>query len=209
MWRRKRIRILLCTAVSIVVLAGSLGFGLAIRHRHEAGDHAHSHGGSSHSHSHAHPHAHSHDHSPGHSHSHRHSHTHARSTGHSHQHSEKSNEGGESNLSEDGGNIEAHIHVSFFGFELTLPDFIGGEPAPLVADDESPGAEPFAGDIVRLPFSPGFPTLVHLFNTLTAVSPDRVRIRSNDPPIVLMESVTAQYQGLDAARPLLPPPKPA
>ena len=97
--------------------------------------------------------------------------------------------------------------MSFLGFELTLPDFIGGEPAPLVADDESPGTEPIVGDIVRLPFSPDFPRLVQLFNTLTAVSPDRVRIKSSDPPVVLVQTSALQYQGLDAARPLLPPPK--
>lgn len=97
--------------------------------------------------------------------------------------------------------------MSFFGFELTLPDFIGGEPAPLVADNESAGARPSLFDTVRLPFSPDISMLVQLFNTLTAISPDRVRVRSSDLLVVVIETSSPQYLGLDADRPLLPPPK--
>ncbi len=175
----------------MIVLAGSIGFGLATRHRHEEGHHAHSHGGSSHSHKHSHGHSHSHTHSSDHTHSH---------SGDGEAGRRPATTGGELK-------IESHIHVSFFGIELTLPDFVGGEPAPLVAETDPLKGEPVAGDVLRLPFTPSFAGLVQLFSTLIAINLECVRIRSDEPPVVLLENGPLLYLDLDASQPLLPPPE--
>ena len=46
----------------------------------------------------------------------------------------------------------SHIHFSLFGFELTLPDFLGGEPAPLVDyAPENPKDIADKGEVIQVP----------------------------------------------------------
>ena len=89
----------------ILAVAAALSIGVfvspAVRHSHTGGDEPHSH-------STAHPHSHSHGH--GHTHAH-HGHTH-----HSHKHLHA--EGAEGRIRADA----SHVHISFFGFEITLFD---------------------------------------------------------------------------------------
>jgi hypothetical protein len=119
------------SAIGLVLLFAALTTGLfvtpGIRHRHDAGDTAHSH---AHSHAHAHPHSHSHSHhhSHGHTHTHGHPHSHAPVD---HDHGENSAALVDSSSDHPESNSSTHVHITVFGYELTLLDFFDDRAAPL------------------------------------------------------------------------------
>ena len=115
------------SAIGLVLLFAALTTGLfvtpGIRHRHVAGDTAHSH-------AHAHPqrHSHSHHHTHGHTHSHGHPHSHSPVD---HDHGKDSAALVDSSSDHLESNCSTHVHLTVFGYELTLPDFFDDRTAPL------------------------------------------------------------------------------
>ena len=141
--------------------------------------HRHAGGEFAHSHGHAHPHSHSHPHS--HKHPHR----------HPHEEPEPS----------------SHIHVTFFGIEITLPDFMGGEPAPLVETETSDGAHSVTGEVVTVsgPIGPG--AIVRFVTGWTAIRPELIRVTHEIPLIEFIGLSLPLSFGVDAPSPRLPPPE--
>ncbi len=211
-------RISVCCVVLVGLLAGGLGIRFGIRHRHDGGGTAHSHAAPSkrngteakpHSHADNHSHVHSHasDHSHPHAHTHAHSHAHSHTDSHSHSHSHAPahthEDPGHSHESSDG----AHVHVTFLGFELTLPDWFPGEPAPLYSESVQDRAEAPAGNVIELPGSFGLASFLQMFMDQTAIRPESPLIGGSELP----PAITVQHQdtnlGLDPAPPIVPPPR--
>lgn len=172
-----------------------------VRHRH-AGDVAHSHG-QSHTHSHRHTHGHSHRHHHHHGHSHSHSHGHSHTRGPSHSHADEHIAGAE----RDGW----HIHVSIFGFELTLWDSWsvvverrGDTPPRRSRRERSEMADD--GRPVLLATSPTTSGWMSVFWLDPAPVPRRVA----SPPVggeMLVAGSVNERVGLDADPPPVPPPE--
>jgi hypothetical protein len=178
-----RLRIVLSFLVLLTILAGSFGLRFGIRHRHEGGEAAHSHG---HGHTHSHSHTRSHSHTAGHSHAHSHG------SSHSHDTPETS---------------DSHIHVTFFGVQLTLPDFGFTEPAPLVSLTPNAPSAADSGERVELPCPFALAGMLQLWMDQTAIAVTRVSInkQEQDPEAV---TVAAEVNlGRDASPPPLPPPR--
>lgn len=120
------------SAIGVVLLLAALTTGLfvtpGVRHRHDAGDTAHSH-------SHAHPHKHSHSHH--HSHGHAHGHPHADASV-DHDHGEDDAASVDSSSDQLQPNGSTHVHITVFGFELTLPDFFDDRATtlPMVGSEQ-------------------------------------------------------------------------
>lgn len=194
------------STVGVVLLLAALTTGLfvspGIRHRHDDGDAAHSH---------SHHHDHGHHHSHGHSHSHTHSHAHAE------HHPE--DEGGGSELGESS-QIEAksstHVHISVFGFELTLPDFFDDDrAAPIVVADSEQRLDassersetPQDDEVLRLPSPLSLGHLVPMILSWTAIV--CCRFQPHDANILVgMPYAPADLNwGRHPPAPPLPPPK--
>ena len=166
-----------------------------IRHTHEGGDEGHSHA-VAHAASKQNVHHHSHSHG-NHSQSHGwHSHSHG---DHSHSHH------ADGELAE----AESHVHISFLWFELTLPDFFGGD------DDSTAASVPSTGDVnsiaessetivITSPFT--MAQLVQLMFLTPAPLPERTTI-----PVGQLVGFLNPASLLKAGRlpdaPLLPPPE--
>ncbi|MFO0918894.1 MAG: hypothetical protein U0872_11340 [Planctomycetaceae bacterium] len=158
-----------------------------VRHQHEGGEHSHTHS-SSKTHAHHH-HGHSHHHH-GHAHSHAHHHHHHHAA-----------------IAES----SPHIHVSIFGFQLTLPDFFGGVDAPVTAStpavrSHAKSKPPAVPEIRALEI---FPQLVRFVMDLRCLVPSKVMLAAS-----LTESTRfAAWERVDFGRtrpePMVPPPKTA
>ena len=181
MFRSFNLRILLCIGLSVAAIAGSFLVVPGIRHRHDGGEAAHSHS------------AHGHSHSHGHGHSHGHSHSHAN---HTHQNAAVEEE------------PSSHIHFSLFGLELTLPDFLGGEPAPLV--DNAPKSQKevaVQGEMIRLPSPFSLAQLIDVTLRWTAIGCSFVQIEGNETSFCRTAIPSDFKRGIDPSAPLLPPPE--
>lgn len=193
-------------SVSCVVLmgllAGGLGIRSGIRHRHDGGETAHSHGAGAHSRSHSHSDGHSHSHSHSHSHASGHSHTHSHAHPEPHAHDVESETESE-HVHPDG----AHVHVTILGFELTLPDWFPGEPAPLYSEFSRDRSKVPAGVVVEIPGSYGLATFLQMFMDQLAIRPNRPLIQGPETPSAFAHQSPQGDLGLDAAPPLVPPPR--
>lgn len=184
-----RSQVFVCIFVSIVVLVTSLNSGYGLRHRHEGGEAAHSHTAVSNSSSRTHGHTHSHSHLHGHSHSHSHTHS-------------------DSHADDEAEDAGAHIHVTILGFEFTLPDFLGGEPAPLVDNaPESQNEVAHQGEVVRLPSPFSLAQLIEVALRWTAIECSRVKLDGTNHPFGRNVVASEIRQGHDPSAPLLPPPQ--
>jgi hypothetical protein len=188
MFRRPIVRILFCLTLSSISIAAGFLAVPGIRHRHEGGKSAHSHARHGHRHHH---HGHGHFHSHG-----THSHDH-----HTDDHSESS--AGEESA-------ESHIHFVFLGIELTFPDFLSDEPAPLV-DHRSESSEEQApkGDVIRLPSPFSLAQLIHVLSQWSAVGCTAVRLEDQGTSFGRVTCDLNLFQGLDRPAPPLPPPQPS
>jgi hypothetical protein len=183
--------------VSLVLLFATAVVGHfvvpGIRHRHDGGDFAHSHS--------AHGHSHNHTHGKGHTHSHDHSHS---GEGHSHlsEHSDTTK------TSDIAAGPSSHIHFSLFGIELTLPDFLGGEPAPLVDTGSDIRTKNAAkGDMVRLPSPFSLAQLIDVTLRWAAIGCSRVQLDGTNHPFTRTIVASEINRGLDPSAPPLPPPQ--
>lgn len=187
MFRSLRLRILLCLILSVATIAGGFLVVPGIRHRHDDGDVAHSHFAHGHSHSH----------------SHRHCHSHSRAS-HTHQSEHDDTQKGDVVAEEP----SSHIHISLFGFELTLPDFLSDEPAPLVDHDSDSQKETAPkGDVIRLPSPFSLAQLIHVTLRWTAIECSGVQREGTDHPFELTFVASDGNRGLDPSAPLLLPPQ--
>ncbi len=190
-------------------LHGAIGLVLAVlfavgafltpgfRHRHEGGQHSHTHS-SAQSHHH---HGHSHPHHHGHSHPHHHDHKHGH--GHSHAHAQSHHDA----IAE----ARPHIHVRLFGFQLTLPDFLGGDQAPLTAG--SPAVRPRVKSkppaVPEIQSLPIVPQLVRFVMEIRCLVPDKVALAANTPAPSSLSTREPVDLGLARSEPPVPPPKAA
>ena len=183
MFRSLCLRILLCVCLSVAAIVGGFLIAPGIRHRHDGGEFAHSH--SAHSHSHGHSHSHSHS--------------------HAHSHSSASDAQQSAHVEEE---PSSHIHFSLFGFEFTLPDFPGGEPAPLVdSGSDSPGDNAAKGDMIRLPSPFGLAQLIDVTLRWTAIGCSRVQLDGTAHPFARTIVASEINRGLDPSAPPVPPPQ--
>ncbi len=211
MFRSLRVRILICCSLIVSAVVGGMVILPAIRHRHDGGGTAHSHGGNSdvvHSHS---GHSHSHSHGSTHIHSHGAPHGHE-SPGHSHAQDEP--DGGSSHAdhshNHDHADHEpsAHIHLTLLGFELTLPDFLGGVSAPLLDEKAtSKGSASAKGDTIQLPVPFSFAQLVNLTLRWVAIVTPGVDPEGGGHELRVTLILSERDPGLDSAAPPVPPPK--
>ena len=213
MFRSLTVRILICCSLIVSAVVGGMLILPAIRHRHDGGEIAHSHGGHSHGgHSHG---GHSHG---GHSHgAHSHAgHTHSdgqRHDSHSHSHSHDEHHGGISPADHSHGHDDpdhepsAHIHLTVFGFELTLPDFLGGVTAPLV--DEKATSKEYAapGDTIQLPVPFSFAQLVNVTLRWVAIVTPGIDREDGGHEFRVALILSERDPGLDGSAPPVPPPK--
>ena len=183
------------------ILRGAIGLVLAVlfavgafltpglRHRHEGGQHSHTHSSAQphHHHGHSHPHHHGHKHGRGHSHAHSHPH-HAAVV-----------------------KASPHIHVRLFGFQLTLPDFLGGDEAPLTADFPAvrPRAKSKPPAVPEVQSLPIVPQLVRFVMELRCLVPDKVALAANTLSPSSLSTREFVDLGLARAEPPVPPPKAA
>ena len=195
MFRSPRRRNLICFALLVAACAGSLLVVPGIRHRHDGGGVAHTHAAGGHGHSHTHGH--------GHSHSHAHAHT------HSHEHDDHQSESERSERDDvPAEESSSHIHVSFFGFELTLPDFLNDQPAPLVQlDQDNQGKSSGIGDVIELPSPFSFAQLMDITLRWTAIGCSFVQIEGNETSFCRTAIRSDFQRGIDPSAPLLPPPE--
>ena len=188
MFRSSRVRILLSLVLTVAAIASGLLIAPGIRHRHDGGEAAHSHS------------AHGHSHGHGHNHSHGHSHSGA---GHTHP---GEHEGATKKAVEE--EPSSHIHFSLFGFELTFPDFLGGEPAPLV--DNAPESQKEVadqGEVIRLPSPFSLAQLIDVTLRWTAIECACVQLEGSDDPVDRTAVAADINRGLDPKAPPLPPPQ--
>ena len=189
MFRSTRVRILLSLVLTVAAIAGSFLLAPGIRHRHDGGAAAHTHSGHVHSH--------------GHSHLHSHRHSHSQST-HSPQ--------GDHDSHKIDTPVEeeplSHIHFSLFGFQLTLPDFLGGEPAPLVdSNSDSRNENAAKGDMIRLPSPFSLAQLIDVTLRWTAIGCSRVQLDGTAHPFTRTVVASEINRGLDPSAPPVPPPQ--
>lgn len=195
MFRSLRRRNLICFALLVAACAGSFLVIPGIRHRHDGGEVAHTHAAGDHWHSH--------------SHGHGHFHSHAHAQAHSHDDDKDQSE------SEPSGRDEApaeesssHIHVSFFGFELTLPDFLNDQPAPLVQlDQDNQEKSSSMGDVIELPSPFSFAQLMDITLRWTAIGCSFVQIEGHETSFCRTAIPSDFKRGIDPSAPLLPPPQ--
>ncbi|MEQ9406592.1 MAG: hypothetical protein RIK87_02660 [Fuerstiella sp.] len=175
----------------VVVLVATLFLSPGLRHTHQGGDEVHSHQ-ATHSHGAAHHHTH------GHGHGHEHTHgTHGHSPSHSHQHDSQVTA------------AQTHVHISFLWFEITLPDFSGGDEQPLAASAASAGGADATADSSRVvsitsPFT--MARLIQLVLLIPAPLPERTTVPISDVVGWLNPSSQLKAGRLPDA-PLLPPPE--
>ena len=131
------------------------------------------------------------EHFHGHFHSHSHGHSHQQPHRHPHEEPEPS----------------SHIHVTFFGIEITLADFMGEEPAPLVETETSDGSHSVTGEVVTVPCPPGLGAVVRFVTSWTAIRPELVRITHDIPLVEFIGLSLPMSPGVDAPSPRLPPPE--
>jgi len=131
--KRRRLYSAIVGILLAFVMAAMAFVGPGIRHTHEGGEQAHKHSGS---HAVRPPHGsggpHSHSHGPG---GHVHAHSDVGSHGshsHSHQHSHPPVKADDETDEVEVHDARSHIHLSFLGFQFTLPDFLAddGTDAP-------------------------------------------------------------------------------
>lgn len=184
MFRSTRVRILLSLVLTVAAIAGSFLLAPGMRHRHDGGEASHSHS------------AHCHSHSHGHSHSH---------SGAGHTHSGEHDGTTENDVEEE---PSSHIHFILFGFELTLPDFLGGEPAPLVdSDSDSRNENAAKGDMIRLPSPFSLAQLIDVTLRWTAIGCSRVQLDGTAHPFTRTVVASEINRGLDPSAPPVPPPQ--
>ena len=171
--------------MTILVVSATAFIAPGIRHTHE--------GGSEH---------HFHEHSHGHSHSH-HGHTHHDHSHHGHSHLRGSTEKSRSN---------SHLHLTFFGFRLILPDFSGDEDS--VTDDSNTYAchptssGETSSDSIAVDVRPEFSItgLIGILALVESVLPERTRVPLSDFENRMVER--EQFlRGLPRDMPLTPPPE--
>jgi len=142
--------------VVLLIFSAAVGALMSpgLRHRHAGGTLPHSHANglasktndASHRHSHSHRHTHHHGHSHAHGHAHHHGHSHAHAAGSHHSHDEAvpqstpHREHADVEQHRHADSTASHIHVWLLGWELTLPDWSGGD-VPVAAMPETPEAE--------------------------------------------------------------------
>ena len=195
MFRCSRHRNLICFALLVAACAGSLLVVPGIRHRHDGGEVAHTHAAGGHGHSHTHGHGHSHSHTHAHTHSHEHD---------DHQSKSEPSEQDDSVADE----LSSHIHVSFFGFELTLPDFLNDQPAPLVQlDQDDQEKSSSIGDVIELPSPFSFAQLMDITLRWTAIGCSYVQIEGHETSFCRTAIPSDFKRGIDPSAPLLPPPE--
>ena len=195
MFRNSRRRTLICLGLLVATCAGSLLVVPGIRHRHDGGDVAHTHAAGGHAHRHTH----------GHGHSHSHTHTHAHLHEHDDRQSESQSSGRDDSVAEE---LSSHIHASFFGFELTFPDFLDNQPAPLVQfDQDNQEKSSGMGDVVELPSPFSFAQLMDITLRWTAIGCSFVQIEGNETSFCRTAIHSDFKTGIDPSAPLLPPPE--
>ena len=206
MFHSLSVRILICCSLIVSAVVGGMLILPAIRHRHDGGETAHWHGGHSHgAHSHA-GHTHSHGHTHGSSHKHSHD---SRSHSHSHdEHDEEISHADHSHSHDDPDHEPSgHIHLTVFGFELTLPDFLGGGPAPLVDAKATSKEYAATGDTIQLPVPFSFAQLVNVtLRWVAIVTPGVVREDGGQEFRVAL-ILSERDPRLDGSAPPVPPPK--
>ena len=195
MFRSSCRRNLVCFALLVAACAGSFLVMPGIRHRHDGGEVAHTHAAGSDGHSHSHGH--------GHSHSHAHAHTHSH---------ELDDPQSESELSEQDDSVadelSSHIHVFFLGLELTLPDFLSDQPAPLVQlDQNNQEKNSGIGEVIELPSPFSFAQLLDITLRWTAIGCSFVQIEGNETFFCRIANPSDFKRGIDSSAPLLPPPE--
>ena len=192
----------------VVVMMATSFVSPGIRHTHEGGDEGHSHEVP---HENAKPHVHHDSHSHGRdSHSHAwHSHSEG---GHSHSHSRAHAHGGHSQSHHDDGELAAtqsHLHINFLWFELTLPDFFGGDDDSTVSSvasnsKDNDSAQSSETVVITSPFT--MAQLVQLVFLSPAPLPERTKIPVGQL-VVFFNPASLLKTGRLADAPLLPPPK--
>ena len=213
MVRSFSVRILICLSLTVASIVGGMLILPAIRHRHDGGETAHSHGGHS---ADVHPnsgHTHSHSHSHGSSHKHRHDTAHCHDS-FSHSHTRDEHDGDSSHADHSHGHDHpdhepsAHIHLTLLGFELTLPDFLSGVPAPLV--DEKSTSKRSASttrDTIQLPVPFSYAQLVNLTLRWVAIVTPGVDPEDYGKEYRVALILSERDPGVDGSAPPVPPPK--
>ena len=197
---RRRLFFAMVGGLLIFVIAATSSLTPGIRHTHQGGELAHSHASShararvinrGHEQSHSHVHSDSHRDSNSHVHDHPHPYSHSHGAGHSHiaghTHSHDKTPG---SVDVDEHSAESHIHVSLFGFNLTLPDFFNTGKAAAYdsglanhADASESSTDGVTGDVmeIRPPFT--FAQLINFMMTLGGPLPERPRLSPLDDSI--------------------------
>ncbi|MEZ6043923.1 MAG: hypothetical protein R3C20_25815 [Planctomycetaceae bacterium] len=173
---RRRTGQAIVVALVALLLVVTLFISPGFRHAHENGDESHSHARNSGSANHgAHRHSHSeHTHSHG-GHTHSHSgHTHSHSGhSHSHEHRREADDAATDLASGELSESHSHIHISFLWFELTLPDWKGGDDSPTLVRPAEANAATSDVVVISSPFS--MARLVHLLLLSFGPLPDITR----------------------------------
>lgn len=190
----------------IFVMAMTSLMGPGVRHAHEDGDASHSHSTTAHAHSHPYgTHSHSHAHGFGHSHSHG-----AKVHSHFHRHGSDADLAEDSSESADAGVAHSHIHVQFLWFELTLPDWFGGDAAVSVASDADGVSEEHRnsvnGNVVSISSPFTLTQLVQVLILSVGPVPERTRLPVPLGRIRLLSKIAALHQRLPDDV-LVPPPE--
>jgi hypothetical protein len=181
-------------ALSLLV-TGGMALGLlctpGVRHRHEGGEVTHTHGHNVHTHSHG------------------HGHTHARADDDGHHHGRAAtadvHAAPKSQLTKA---PTTHLHVSLFGLELTLPDIVGGEGAPLRSSRNrtARGTGVMAESVDTLP--PIFPVqIISMIFDVKCVLTSHVPCPTASSPTGRPAFEEMHNWGIDPPAPPLPPPR--
>ncbi|MBL8809937.1 MAG: hypothetical protein JNM43_07165 [Planctomycetaceae bacterium] len=99
------------------------------------------------------------------------------------------------------------MHVTFLGIDLTLPDWFPGEPAPLYSEASRDRSEIPAGEVVEIPGAYGLASFLQMFMDQIAVCSNSLLIYGPEMPPSLVCQDPQRNLGLDAAPPLVPPPR--
>ena len=178
----------------IFVMAMTSLMGPGVRHAHEDGDASHSHSTAAHAHG-THTHTHSHAHGIEHSHSHG-----GKVHSHFHRHGSNADLAEDSSESADAGAAHSHIHVQFLWFELTLPDWFGGDAAVSVASDADGVSEErrnsVNGSVVSISSPFTFAQLVQVLILSVGPVPERTSLPVPLGRIRLLSTIAALHQRL-------------
>ncbi len=180
------------TVCLVIVVGIGLGVfvGPGIRHRHDGGDAAHTHSAAR---------SHSHSHSHGHSHGHQHSHEHD----HSHGHLPRKRDDQVQQAP------AAHIHMTVFGIEVTLPDFLRDDPAPLTTSTGSALGQQRSERGQRVQLStPAVPSqLIQFAFRIKGIPAQRLCLDADSGPGGWFAAEWPGNAGIDRHAPPDPPPR--